>query len=80
MLTEQQILKSVEVLAQTNAINVLWEDQILRDGEVISVSNFRRAYGAGQRVQFESDLGADASKYVELIDWNKEEPSVFDLK
>ena len=73
MLTEQQVLKSVEVLAQANAINVLWEDQILRDGEVVSASNFRRAYGAGQREQFESDLGVDASKYVELIDWTKVE-------
>lgn len=73
MLTEQQILKSVEVLAQANAINVLWEDQILRDGEVVSRTNHRCSYGAGQMEQFVVDLGVDAEKYVGLIDWTKVE-------
>lgn len=75
MLSEKQILKSVEVLTQTNTINVLWENQILRDGEVISATNHRCAYGQGQREHFEEDLGEDALKYVDLVDWNNNVPN-----
>ena len=69
MLKEQTVLKSVEVLTQANAINVLWENQILRDDVVISATNHRCAYGKGQKEQFEADLGDEAVKYVGLINW-----------
>jgi len=69
MLSKQIILKSVEVLTQANAINVLWENQILEDDVVISATNYRCAYGKGQKEQFEADLGDEAVKYVGLIDW-----------
>lgn len=69
MLEEKKVLKSVEVLAQANAVNVLWENQILRDGVVISTTNHRCAYGAGQEEMFVTDLGDEATKYVGLIDW-----------
>jgi len=44
MLEEKTVLKSVEVLEQSSSINVLWENQILRDGIVISSSNYRCSY------------------------------------
>ena len=69
MLEEKQVLESVEVLTQVNAINVLWENQILKDGVVITSTNHRCAYGAGQKEMFEADLGDEAAKYVGLIDW-----------
>lgn len=75
MLEEKQVLKSVEVLEQANTINVLWENQILRDGVVISSTNHRCAYGVGQRERFEADLGESSLKYVNLIDWHADVPN-----
>lgn len=72
MITKQKNLKSVEVLTQANAINVLWTIDIVEDGQVISSSNHRCSYGKGQREQFEADVEG-AEKYVDLIDWSIEE-------
>lgn len=69
MLEKIKNLKSVEVLTQANAINVLWTIDIVEDGQVISSSNHRCSYGVGQREQFINDLGDEATKYVDLIDW-----------
>ena len=55
-LTEQTVLVSVEVLQQINAINVRWDKQILRDGEVIVSEPHRRAYGRYEREQFLADV------------------------
>ena len=55
-LSEQRVLISIEVLPEQNAINVKWEDQISRDGAMISGLPFRRAYGKDQRAEFISDL------------------------
>ena len=67
-LTEQRIINQVTVLPSQNAINVQWADQILRDGEVISQTYHRKAYGPGQQAEFLAEVeGADA--YVNLIDW-----------
>ena len=68
-LTEQTILTSVEVLPQINAINVRWDKQILRDGEIIVSEPFRRAYGKADREQFlqevpEGEVYADAAGLV----------------
>lgn len=74
MITKQTNLKSVEVLTQANAINVLWTIDIVEDGQVISSTNHRCSYGNGQREQFEADVeGAD--KYVGLIDWSLDVPN-----
>jgi hypothetical protein len=68
MLTEQQILKSVEILPTQNAINVCWMNQILRDGEIISEIPHRCAYMQDQKDQFLADVeGGD--KYVAAIGW-----------
>lgn len=74
MLEKIKKLKSVEVLTQANAINVLWTIYIVEDGQVISNTNHRCSYGKGQCGQFEADVeGAD--KYVGLIDWTVENVS-----
>lgn len=57
-LSEQRVLTSIEVLPEQNAINVRWDDQILRDGDVISSSNFRRAYGVNDRMTFITDIAS----------------------
>ena len=68
-LTEQRIIKQVTVIPTNNAINVQWANQILRDGEVISETNERKAYGPGQQAEFTAEV-AGASDYVDLINWN----------
>lgn len=55
-LSEQTVISSVEILPKINAINVLWENQILRDGNVISTELVRRAYGRYERDMFLSDV------------------------
>lgn len=55
-LSEQTILASVEVLPQVTAINVRWDNQVLRDGEVIVSEPHRRAYGRYDREQFLADV------------------------
>jgi hypothetical protein len=59
-LSEQTILASVEVLPQVTAINVRWDNQVLRDGEVITSEPFRRAYGRYEREQFLADVPGGA--------------------
>ena len=68
---EIKLLKSVEVLPQVNAVNVLWENNIVKDGEVIASNMHRCAYGKGQREKFLEEI-EDSEKYVELIDWTVE--------
>ncbi len=67
-LTEQKILKSVEVLIEQNAVNVCWENQILRDGEVISTVPHRCAYAQEQKEQFLAEVEGAAS-YVAILGW-----------
>jgi len=67
-LTEQTILKSVEVLPEQSAVNVMWENQILRDGEVISAAPHRKAYGQEQKDEFLTEVEG-ASAYVTILGW-----------
>jgi hypothetical protein len=55
-LSEQTVLASVEVLPQMNSVNVRWDKQIMRDGEVIVSEPHRRAYGRYEREQFLADV------------------------
>lgn len=43
-LTEDRVLVSFEINVQFNTISILWQDRILRDGEIASVANHRGAY------------------------------------
>lgn len=55
-LTEQRILQSVTLKIQSQSIEVLWHDQILRDGEVVSSVPFRCAYGPETLQQYLTDM------------------------
>lgn len=72
MITKQTNLKSVEVLTQANAINVLWTIDIVEDEQVISSTNHRCSYGKGQKDKFLKEVEG-ASAYVGLIDWTVED-------
>ena len=67
-LTEQTTIKQVTVLPAQNAINVQWANQVLRDGEVISETYHRKAYGQEQRAEFEADVEG-AAAYVAAVGW-----------
>lgn len=67
-LTEQRVLKSIETLPAANAINVLWVDQVLRDGDVISETNHRRAYTQTQKDEFLAEVEG-AAGYVLALGW-----------
>jgi len=67
-LTEQKILKSVEVLVDQNAVNVCWENQILRDAEIISAVPHRCAYTTEQKEQFLAEVEG-AAPYAAILGW-----------
>ena len=72
MIEKIKQLKSVEVLPQANVLQVLWEVNIVEDGEVLTSSNYRATYGNTQKEQFLAEVeGAD--KYIGLIEWVVEE-------
>lgn len=66
-LTEQKILKQVTILSSGSA-NVQWANQILRDGEVISETYERTAYGVDQKDQFLAEV-AGAENYIAALGW-----------
>lgn len=64
-LSEETKLASVEVLILVNAINIRLENNIYRDGELISSTNERKAYCKAQRTDFLSDF-PDLTPYADL--------------
>jgi len=67
-LTEQRILKSVQILPGQSAVNVQWTNQILRDEEVITETYERKAYSIDQKDEFLSEVeGAEA--YLTVLGW-----------
>jgi len=72
-LTEQKVLKSVQILSQQSAVNVQWANQILRDDEIISEQYERKAYTADQYHEFLAEVeGADA--YIAVLGWTEPVP------
>lgn len=67
-LLEQKILKSVEVVTTQNCINVCWENQILRDEEIISAVPHRCAYMQEQKEQFLSEVEGGQA-YADILGW-----------
>lgn len=67
-LSEQKILKSVNVLPAAQAIEVQWSNQILRNDVVISETYSRCAYGADQKEQFLSDV-PNGQPYIDAVGW-----------
>jgi len=71
-LTEQRVLKSVQVLSQQSAVNVQWANQILRDEEIITETYERKAYTADQKDDFLAEVeGAEA--YIAVLGWTQPE-------
>ena len=68
-LTEQRVLKQVTTLSQSNAINVQWANQIIRDGtELVSETYERKAYGPEQKTDFLAEVD-EAAAYVSAMGW-----------
>lgn len=67
-LTEQRILKQVTLLPQANAVNVQWANQILRDGELVSETYERKAYGEDQKVDFINEV-TGGQAYSDIMGW-----------
>lgn len=68
-LTEQRVLKSVNILPSQGAANVQWADQILKNGEVISESYHRKAYTQDQKEEFLAEVEG-AESYISALGWN----------
>lgn len=71
--SEKTILASVEVLPQINAINVRWDKQVLRDGEVIVSEPHRCAYGRYEREKFLADV-PDGEAYADAAGLEEHPP------
>jgi len=67
-LTETTILASVELLPQSNSINVRWDKLIQRDDEIVSRIPHRKAYGHAQRDEFAEEVDG-AAKYLAAMGW-----------
>lgn len=68
MLSEQRALKSVTIDLPTNTAEVLWVNQVLRDGTVIAENYHRTAYSADQKDIFMLDVEG-AAGYVTILGW-----------
>jgi hypothetical protein len=67
-LTEQRVLKSVQVLSQQSAVNVQWASQIWRGDELVTETYERKAYTADQKDDFLAEVeGAEA--YIAVLGW-----------
>lgn len=66
-LSERRILKSVEYMVQTNHVQILWEDQILREGEVISATTHRGAYPTNDKGEPDDSVINVLGKTIEDI-------------
>ncbi len=67
-LTESTVLAEVNLLPQSNTINVRWDVVIKRGDEEISRIPHRKAYSENQRSEFVDEVeGAD--KYLTSIGW-----------
>jgi hypothetical protein len=68
-LTEQRIVKSVTINNPANAAEVLWADQILRDGEFVSETLHRKAYPAESKTEFLAEV-ENADAYLIALGWS----------
>ena len=67
-LEERKILASVDIQPTSNTVNVRWDNQILRDGVVVSTTPHRTAYSVDQKDAFLAEVeGAD--KYIAALGW-----------
>ena len=67
-LTEQRTLAEVTLVIASNTIHVRWDDNILRDGEVILRVPHRKAYSKEQKQEFLDEV-ENAGVYVPIVGW-----------
>lgn len=67
-LIEQRVLKQISVLPLSKTIDVQWEDQIVKDGSVISEQYHRKAYSEKQKDEFLAEV-ENAAPYVAAVGW-----------
>ncbi len=67
-LIEQKVLSQVTTRPQQSTVNVCWENQILKDGEVISSIPHRKAYTIEQKDEFLSEVEG-ATSYIINLGW-----------
>lgn len=68
MIIERKILKSVEVNYESNAFNVCWLNEIVKDDVVISSIPHRCAYDETCRESFIAEVDG-AESYLSLVNW-----------
>lgn len=68
MLTESKILKSVTILPEVKAVEVLWVNQIKRDDQVIAEENFRTTFVEQQKDAFLAEVDG-AQHYITALGW-----------
>ena len=67
-LTEQRIIKSIQILPGQSSAQVQWADQILRDGELVTETYHRKAYTADQKGEFLAEVEG-ANNYLQVLGW-----------
>ncbi|OAE52885.1 hypothetical protein A7J71_18125 [Achromobacter insolitus] len=70
-LTEQRVLKSVEILPAVGIAQVCWADQVFRGDELIAETLERRAYAEESKDTFMDDV-ENAQAYLVALGWSAE--------
>ncbi len=68
MFEEKKVLSQVTILPETNTINVRWDLQVLKDGNVIATTYHRCAYGVSDKAKFLAEVEG-AAGYVAVLGW-----------
>ncbi len=68
MLEEKKVLAEVSVYIDSQTISVRWDNQILKDGEVISYIPERMSFAKEEKNFFLQNVSG-AEKYIEAIGW-----------
>lgn len=68
MLTEQKVLRSVELVVDAGTAHAKWVNQILRDGDVISEVPHRETYTKERKDRFLSEV-PNAGSYITALGW-----------
>jgi len=67
-ITRKKTLASVEIMVESNTINVKWLNNIIEDGEVLSSIPHRCCYSIEQKEQFLTEV-ENGQQYVTAVGW-----------
>jgi len=76
-LSERRIQKSVNIVSTKEGMiaEILWLNQIIKDGVVFAETNHRCAYSAEDIERFLSEV-ENAEQYIAVLGWEASEPEV----